>query len=66
MLRAGTQARVRALARAVLSLLPAPGDFGLPTSFGAAGKAKPIRWGEGGEQQFPVGQRRGSGKLGLR
>lgn len=58
MLRAGTQARVRASARAALSLLPAPSDFGLPTSFGAAGKAESIRWWEWG-QQFPMGQRMG-------
>lgn len=58
MLRAGTQARGRALVRAVLSLFPASGDFGLPTSFGAAGESEPhqmegvgeaVSWGaEGG------------------
>lgn len=46
--RAGTRAKVRDLARAALSLLPAPGDFGLPTGFGAAGKAESIRWWEWG------------------
>lgn len=44
----GLEQKVRDLARAALSLLPAPGDFGLPTGFGAAGKAESIRWWEGG------------------
>lgn len=54
--RAGTQAKVRDLARAALSLLPAPGDFGLPTGFGAAGKAESIRWWEWGKDSFQWGR----------